>query len=103
MDKKELTKKIKDHAYELGFNLVGITSAEGVNDIDFYKSWLTNGFAGEMDYLKRNVEKRETPSLLYPGTKSVICVALNYYQDYKQQDYKVARYALGDDYHFFFK
>jgi epoxyqueuosine reductase len=103
MDKKELTEKIKIFARELGFTLVGITSSEKVTDIEYYKSWLEAGFAGEMDYLRRNLEKREDPELLLPGTKSIICLGLNYYLPVIQNEYKVARYALGDDYHFFMK
>lgn len=103
MNNKELTEKIKIFSKELGFTLVGITTPEKVPDIDYYKSWLEEGFAGEMDYLKRNIEKREDPELLLPGTRSIICLGLNYYLPVSQNDFKVARYALGDDYHFFMK
>lgn len=103
MNKKELSQKIKAYAQELGFDLVGITSSEKVESISFYNTWLENGFAGEMDYLKRNIEKRAEPELLLPNTKSIVCVGLNYYSKVETKGYKVAKYALGDDYHTFLK
>jgi len=78
MMKEELSLKIKKYAKELGFALTGITSAERINDYSFYQSWLDQGFAGTMEYLKRNTEKRENPELLFPGTLSIVCVGLNY-------------------------
>lgn len=103
-DKREISLKIKEIALETGFEMVGITTADKLPDIDFYKSWIENGFAGEMDYLKRNIEKRENPALLLPNTKSVVCVGLNYYQGkVENKEYKIAGYALGNDYHIFLK
>ncbi|MBC7472881.1 MAG: DUF1730 domain-containing protein, partial [Candidatus Sericytochromatia bacterium] len=100
--KQIISQKIKDYAKELGFDLVGITSSQPL-DIDFYQSWIEKGFAGEMEYLKRNIDKRENPELLFEGTKSIVCLGFNYYTESNQSDYKVAKYALGDDYHFFLK
>lgn len=99
----DLVNKIRDKAYSLGFELFGITNSNKISDIEHYKKWIDNGFAGEMEYLKRNFEKRENPSLLLSETKSIICVGLNYKQDIKFNNFKIAKYALGDDYHTFLK
>lgn len=53
-----------------------------------------------MKYLENHLDKREDPSLLVPGTKSIIVVLFNYYQipdDNKKL--KVSKYAHGNDYH----
>ncbi|MEK7434013.1 MAG: QueG-associated DUF1730 domain-containing protein [Cyanobacteriota bacterium] len=103
MNKKELTEKIKEYSKEKGFELVGITDSKKVEDISFYNSWIESGFAGDMDYLKRNIEKRENPELLFPNTKTIICFGYNYFTDYKPTKLKVAKYALNNDYHDFLK
>lgn len=102
-NKKIITQKIKEKAYELGFSLFGITDSSNISDIDFYKEWVSKGFAADMDYLKRNIEKRENPQLLLENTKSIICVGLNYNQKVDFNEFKIAKYALGDDYHIFLK
>jgi len=103
LNKNLLTQKIKEKAFNLGFELFGITDSSSISDINRYNEWLKNGFAGDMDYLKRNIEKRENPESLLPGTKSIICLGLNYNQKIQFNDFKIAKYALGDDYHTFLK
>ncbi|MFN8672746.1 MAG: tRNA epoxyqueuosine(34) reductase QueG [Candidatus Sericytochromatia bacterium] len=100
---KNLTTKIKEYAYDLGFSLIGITNSEEIGNIDFYNQWIENGYAGEMEYLKRNIEKRHNPKELLPETKSIVCLAYNYYTNYEPKKFKIAKYALNNDYHDFFK
>ena len=52
-----------------------------------------------MSYLAKHAEMKRDPAHLLPGCQSIIAVALNYYQDLPDRDVKVARYALGRDYH----
>lgn len=54
-----------------------------------------------MDYLARNVEKRLDPRLLVPGARTVVSLAMNYAGDeaLAPGSYRLARYALGRDYH----
>jgi epoxyqueuosine reductase len=55
-----------------------------------------------MSYMERNLEKRTDPRLLVDGAKSVITVLLNYYPAEllpEENNYKIARYAYGRDYH----
>jgi epoxyqueuosine reductase len=59
-----------------------------------------------MEYLARRFEERTDPAAYLPGVKSVICVALNYHVPLETADEsqrgrqgRVARYALGVDYH----
>lgn len=97
------SKKIKQKAKDLGFDLVGITSAEPVDAkcVEHFKNFLAAGSNGKMTWLQNNIEKRFSPTLLMPGSKSVICVALNY----KPAKFSniIASYALYQDYHSFIK
>lgn len=103
MDKFKLSKKIKEYAKDIGFDLVAITSANKIEDFNYYEKWLELGFSAEMEYMKRNIEKRENPKLLFEGVNSIICLGLNYNRKVNFKDFKIAKYALGDDYHDFLK
>ena len=66
---EELYEKIKKRALELGFADFGCARAQALNgaETSHYHSALSQGFFGEMDYLARNTDKREDPTLLLPG------------------------------------
>ena len=103
-DKNRLTDKIKSKALELGFDKVGIVKAKPLkNEGEKLGKWLDRGFHGEMKWMEREPEKRSDPRILFPGAKSIIVLALNYYTPHKHSDDpetgKVSRYAWGDDYH----
>lgn len=101
---------IKNKAIELGFDDIGITKAQSLDQqsIDRYKKWLESGCAGEMEYLHRNFEKRINPAKLLDNAKSIICFAYNYKTLRKKQTEisnshsragQIANYALFPDYH----
>ena len=96
--------QIKIFAFQLGFDLVGITSADPIAHSDQLLNYLCNNYQGEMNYLACNTDKRIHPAQLVPGARSVICTALNYYQPDPEKfsqliSGKIARYAWGTDYH----
>jgi epoxyqueuosine reductase len=95
------SEKIKSHAFELGFNKVGIARAEqlSIEGARLFQ-WLDAGYQGEMAWMERWRDKRVDPSQLLPNAKSVIAVALNYFTPHEHSDEgKISRYAWGDDYH----
>jgi epoxyqueuosine reductase len=101
---------IKRRALELGFDLVGIAPAERPAHADFYLDWLSRGYAGAMTYLSRAdaVERRLDPSAALPGARSIIAVAINYYNAdlgplNDAARFEIARYARGTDYHTVFE
>ncbi len=98
-----LSEKIRSKARELGFEQVGFAPADPLAGAEFYARWVALGFAGEMDYLKRNLEKRADPAQMVPGARTVICLGMNYYQETPPSSdplrAKIACYARGDDYH----
>jgi epoxyqueuosine reductase len=66
--------------------------------------WLAEGRAGEMEWLGRTMEKRLDPEIVLPGARSVVVVAMNYWQGERTvaeapASGRVARYAWGEDYH----
>lgn len=107
-----LEQEIKDRALALGFDAVGITDASPVADADVaqIRAWLGAGYAGRMQYMHRNIEKRIHPATLLDGAQSVIVVALNYKPNslpappqHPQRTGAVAQYAWYEDYHEFMK
>ncbi len=94
---------VKEQARELGFDYCGISQAERLEDeSNRLQTWLDRGFQGEMSYLENHIEKRLDPSELVPGAKSIISLLYNYYPAVKQgegDNYKIAKYAYGRDYH----
>ncbi|MGH7901805.1 MAG: tRNA epoxyqueuosine(34) reductase QueG, partial [Thermodesulfobacteriota bacterium] len=82
MDIYLLTRSIKQKALDIGFDLVGVSPVDSFPENQFYKEWLARGFAGEMDYMKRNREKRENVKNILPDANSIISCGLNYNAPY---------------------
>jgi len=101
--------RIKRKALELGFDLAGVTSAEPMSkeEIEIFQKWLDSGYAGQMQYMHRNLDKRTNPVKLLDNAKSVIVVGLNYKLEETWPKSptagRVARYARFTDYHIFVK
>ena len=99
----ELSNKIKAEALRLGFFACGIAKAEPV-DVTTQRQmheWLDVGGHADMAYMLNHEDKRLNPLLLMDGVKSIVCVALNYApsKHFPEGEYKIAAYALGQDYH----
>jgi len=93
---------LKLRAKELGFDLVGIAPAQESKYRQYLRRWLEEGRAGEMGYLAARFEERANPAVYFPEARSVICVGLNYFTPLEPAAPgrgRIARYALGDDYH----
>ena len=104
MESNTLSAKIiKQAAERLGFTACGMAPAERVAPWQEarVREWLDEGKNGEMAYLENNVEMRLDPRLLVPEAKTVVSLALNYYQseEMAEEGYHFARYAYGKDYH----
>ncbi len=90
---------IKARAAELGLDVCGITSADPVRHAAFYRQWSADGNAGEMQWLTREPERRADPRKVLAEAKSIIVAGLNYWQAQPTGRGRIARYALGEDYH----
>lgn len=99
-----LAEKIKQKSSELGFHKTGIVRAAALADEETrLRRWLAENYHGTMQWLEREPEKRADPQILFPGAKSIVVVALNYFTPHEHEENdekgKVSRYAWGDDYH----
>ncbi len=104
--KTDKTRLVKSLARDIGFDRVGVTTAQPVNRVRYLRDWLADGRAGTMNYLHRNNHLREDPGQLFPSAKSVIVAAVNYHQPCDEPPAgasdprgRVAMYAWGRDYH----
>lgn len=101
-----LTEDVKEKAYELGFDLIGIAPATRAPHADAYASWVDAGYSATMGYMTRDVARRQDPRQVLPGARSVVVVGLSYFvtnpPDHLWNDPsrgRIARYAWGLDYH----
>jgi epoxyqueuosine reductase len=98
-----LAARIKERAHALGFDLAGVTPARPSQHAAFLTDWLAQGYAGEMSYLQRNVEKRLDPRRILPGARSIVAVGMSYgtagAPTADPSRGRISRYAQGDDYH----
>jgi epoxyqueuosine reductase len=97
---------IKTEALRLGFDACGIAKAEALEeDRSRLLEWLNASYQADMKYMERNIDKRTDPGKLVDGAKSVIVVLQNYFPDKHnfKSDYKIAKYAYGEDYHIVLK
>lgn len=106
MGSKKYTELIKTEAKRLGFLSCGISKAEFLEeDAPRLENYLKNNMNGQMSYLENHFDMRLDPTLLVPGSKSVISLLMNYSPSETQIDnsYKISKYAYGTDYHFVIK
>ncbi len=107
LNKSNYTQLIKTTASDLGFDLCGIAKAEYLTqEAPRLEKWLNQGKHGRMAYMANHFEKRMDPTKLVEGAKSVISLIYNYYPDRDLDtngNYKIAKYAYGEDYHFVVK
>src|SRR5262245_49778855 len=97
-----LTDSVKALATRLGFDRIAVGPASPPPHGAAFRRWVAAGHDGTMAYLGRRAEERLDPRRVLPGARSVVCVALNYYQGDPPLDPSwepVARYAWGRDYH----
>ena len=121
-----LTETIKQRAFELGFNAVGVTrvpfeisltprnshstDSEETFQRQLYNrllEWLRRGFHGTMEWMATKPERRGNPLAILPGCQTLISLGMNYYSPQYPNEApgygRIARYAWGQDYHRLFK
>lgn len=102
----EVSTQIRRHALRLGFSKVGLARAEILSDPELHlREWLARRYHGEMKWMERDPAQRADPRKVFPASRSVVVVAMNYYTPHEHGigdaslTGKVSRYAWGDDYH----
>ena len=115
--------RLTDLACRLGFDSCRIARCDVPTHANEFSDWLCREAHGEMEYMRRGEEKRRDPQKILADAKSVIVLAMNYFQgaesgsgsqpiksqsgsDHRQDADattavrgRIARYAWGDDYH----
>ncbi len=98
MDPSILT-RLTAEAKELGFHNIGVSQVPVELRREYYKKWIESGQHGGMTWMESNNDRRLNPENLMPEAKSIIVLAMNYYQPDPERNFRVAKYALGKDYH----
>ncbi len=101
----EVDPVIRNSLRQEGLHLAGITSVHDnvEEEEEQYRRWLGRGYHGAMRWMEKHAALKFHPERLLPGTRSIVFIALNYYQ--KRTDAppepsgRLARYAWGRDYH----
>jgi epoxyqueuosine reductase len=102
----ELKTRLISFAREIGFDSCRIAACKSPAHAIEFREWLRESAHGEMSYMQRAEEKRCDPQKVLPGARSIVVLALNYFQG-KQVSRRsdaaatgrIARYAWGEDYH----
>lgn len=103
MSPAEIKTALIAKARSLGFDDCRVAPALPAAHRELYEQWVADGKYGDMAWMARNIERRADPRVVLPGARSVIVLALNYYQGHpphsSHPSYRIARYAWNDDYH----
>lgn len=106
MNKQEYTSLIRQKALHLGFDACGFAKAERLNtEAERLEKWLSEDRHGTMDWMANNFEKRVDPTLLVPGSKTVVSLLASYHHPTHNHQIGItdkpliAKYAQGRDYH----
>ncbi len=96
-------------AREIGFDDCRVARATAPAHEEEFREWLAQGAAAEMEWIARGAAKRSDPQLVLPDARSVVVLAMNYWQGREPEVVdrrtevrkagRIARYAWGDDYH----
>ena len=102
----ELKRRLVAAARQIGFDSCRVAAGGEPAHATEFRAWLREGAAGDMNYMQRGEEKRCDPQKVLPGVRSIIVLALNYFQGNAghraaapAKTGRIARYAWGDDYH----
>jgi epoxyqueuosine reductase len=102
----ELKTGLISFAQQIGFDSCRIAACNAPTHATEFREWLREGTHGEMNYMQRGEEKRCDPQKVLLGARSIVVLALNYFQGNAAhraaataKTGRIARYAWGDDYH----
>ncbi|MEM7195555.1 MAG: tRNA epoxyqueuosine(34) reductase QueG [Pseudomonadota bacterium] len=99
---------IKRWGQELGFAQISVSDIQLDESEKRLGEWLSRGFHGSMDYMRKHGRRRTRPAELVDNTISVITARMDYLPESMSDSLRVlqscdsayiSRYALGRDYH----
>lgn len=90
----------------MGFDAAGVVPAGPASTGSHLRAWLDGGNQAGMAWMGRNLEARTNPQVAWPGTRSLLVVAMEYQVEEPPPTLwndpmrgRVARFAWGRDYH----
>jgi epoxyqueuosine reductase len=103
----DLRAAIRAQAHALGFDVVGFAAPDLPRHLQAaYRQYIAEGRAGDMAWLARNPERRQSPRGLWPEAQSVIVLGMNYGPDEdplanlaRRERATISVYARHRDYH----
>ena len=98
----EISRLIKAQAQSFGFAFCGISEAGFLEEeAPRLEAWLNSNQHGEMAYMANHFDKRLDPRKLVDGCQTVVSLVYNYFpaEEIAVQDFKISKYAYGEDYH----
>lgn len=95
---------IKKEIEDAGFIEFSINRAHALPDElkHRFQKWIDQNYHGKMKFLENHLDMRFNPELLMPEVKTIITVLINYFPSKKiptKDNYRIAKYAYGKDYH----
>lgn len=93
--KAELLKITSD----LGLDSVTVAPVSADLNQSYFYEWIESGQHGEMAWMGRDPERRANPEKVLPEAQCILTFSLNYYQPEPDRRGRIAKYALGKDYH----
>lgn len=86
-------------AHRAGFDLCGFARPDPIPP-EYLGNWLAAGFCADMDWMQERAPDRLDPRRVFPGAKTVLSLACNYYVWKPElEGSPLSRYARGRDYH----
>ncbi len=76
----KLKAQLVSFARQIGFDSCRIAACTVPAHATEFREWLREGAHGEMNYMERGEEKRCDPQQVLPGGRSIVVLALNYFQ-----------------------
>lgn len=97
--------RLYTRAHELGFGAVGAVAADPDPQRPVFLRWLAQGMHGDMAWMTKDPIRRTDPRQVLPGAQTVLSLFHSYHPGPLGEPSadaprgRIARYALGDDYH----
>jgi epoxyqueuosine reductase len=106
-DQARIKAALRERARALGFDAVGFAKPELPRKIQSaYRQYIAQGRQGDMAWLARKPERRQSPKALWPAAASAIVLGMNYGPDEdplaileRRAQGAISVYARGRDYH----
>jgi epoxyqueuosine reductase len=97
--------RLKETAFELGFELIGVAPAKPPKTFDAFEHWIDAGYHAGMNYLAEKKFARKSPDFILSGVQSLFMLGVSYQRVLSSAEHPVqqltgiAEYARGIDYH----